>query len=177
MLLIIQLQSLFFLFFYFCSWSFYESFICFQFHHSILICHILFFSIWFLFIWFLIFFIGLFVRLLVFKFILQSKFIVYYFLKFGPHSFKFFCHFVKVIFLFNFTIQFFLGIFVKFLLIFNFIIQSKFIVYYLFQFGFYSFEFFCPFVKVIFLFNFTLQLRICNFPLIYFLFWFLYPFF
>jgi hypothetical protein len=40
----------------FCSWFFYRSFICFQFHHSISIYKILYFSIWSLFFWFLIFF-------------------------------------------------------------------------------------------------------------------------
>jgi len=43
LLLIFQLRSLFFWFFYFCSWLFCKSFVCFQFHHSISICHILFF--------------------------------------------------------------------------------------------------------------------------------------
>jgi hypothetical protein len=43
-----------FLIFNFYFWPFYKTFICFQFHHSILICHILFFSIWFVLFWFLI---------------------------------------------------------------------------------------------------------------------------
>ena len=49
------LISVFILFiFNFYSWPFYKTFICFQFHHSIPICHILFFSIWFVLFWFLI---------------------------------------------------------------------------------------------------------------------------
>jgi hypothetical protein len=47
---------LIFLFSKFCSWLFCISFICFQFHHSILICHILYFvSIWFSIFWFYFF--------------------------------------------------------------------------------------------------------------------------
>ena len=178
MLLIIQLQSLFYLFF-FCAWSFYESFICFQFHHSILICHILFFFNLVLIHLISNFFHWSFCKTFGFQF--HSSIQIYSILFFPiwlSFFWVFFCLFVEVIFLFNFTIQFFLGIFVKLLLIFNFIIQFKFIVYYFFRFGCHSFEFFfCLFVEVIFLFNFTLQLRICNFSLIYFLFWFLYPFF
>jgi hypothetical protein len=40
---VIDIWILVFIFFYFCSWSFCKSFICFQFHHSILIFHMLFF--------------------------------------------------------------------------------------------------------------------------------------
>jgi len=62
-------------FFNFCSWLFYRSFVFFQFNPLIRICHILFFSIWSLFFWF--FLLSLFVKvLLVFNFIIQSKFMV-----------------------------------------------------------------------------------------------------
>ena len=45
-----------YLIFNFYSWLFYRSFIYFQFHHFILICYILCFSIWSSLFWFLIFF-------------------------------------------------------------------------------------------------------------------------
>jgi len=64
-------------FFNFCSWSFYRSFICFQFRPSIPIYQILYFLIWSLFFLFLIFFFDFFVKvLLVFNFIIQSKLMV-----------------------------------------------------------------------------------------------------
>jgi hypothetical protein len=53
--LVFQFHFLFFLFLIFVSWSFYQSFICFQFSPSIVIYHILFYSTLFLFFWFLIF--------------------------------------------------------------------------------------------------------------------------
>jgi len=53
-----------------------------------------------------IFFLGSFVRvLLVFKFIIRSKFMVYYFFQSGPYFLNFFYPYIKVIFLFNFTLQ------------------------------------------------------------------------
>jgi hypothetical protein len=67
-------------FFNFCFWSFYRSFICFQFHHSIPIYQILYFLIWSLFFLFLIVFFDFFVKvLLVFNFILQSKLVLIFF--------------------------------------------------------------------------------------------------
>jgi hypothetical protein len=91
----------------FFSWSFYKKFICFQFYLSISIWHIYIFY-FVLFFRFLIFFLGLFVNIsLVFNFIHQSKFLVYYFSQFGANSFDFFLFFlfVKIIFLFNLTLQ------------------------------------------------------------------------
>jgi hypothetical protein len=60
----------------FVSWLFCKNSICFQFHPSISICHI-------------IFWIGSFVEILfVFNFILPSQFVILFF-EFGPHSFDF----------------------------------------------------------------------------------------
>jgi len=68
-----------FFYIYFHPWFYYKNFKCFQFNHWITICHILFFKfnpysfeLWF-------FFLGSFVKvLLVFNFILQSKFMLFY---------------------------------------------------------------------------------------------------
>jgi hypothetical protein len=65
---------------YFCLWPFYKSFVCFQFSPSITIRHIFFFSIWSLFFWFLILTLGSFVKvLIVFYFVIQSKFMLSFF--------------------------------------------------------------------------------------------------
>jgi hypothetical protein len=53
------------LIFNFCFWSFCKYFICFEFHHLIIICHILCFLIWSLFFWFLIFFLIFFCKSLI----------------------------------------------------------------------------------------------------------------
>jgi len=85
---------------------------------------------------FLIFFLCFFRKvLLVFNFILQSKFMVLFFSIWSLLSWFFSYSFVKVLF------------------VCNFIIQSKFMLYYFYQFGSHFFSF----VKVIFLFNFTIQ--------------------
>jgi len=61
-------------------WSFYKNFICSQFSTLITICHILSFSIQSLFLWFLIWFLDPFIKILIaFNFILQWKFMVYFF--------------------------------------------------------------------------------------------------
>jgi len=79
-------------------WLFCKSFICFQFYPSIPNCHYYFFSIWSLFFFISIVFLGHFVKfLLVFNFIIQSKFMVCHVFQFSPHSFDYFCHSVKVI--------------------------------------------------------------------------------
>ena len=79
-LLVFQLQSLFFWFLIFDLNPFVEVFICFQFHHSILIYHIL-YSMWSSFFQFLFFFLSLFVKdLVVFNFIFQLKLMVLHFL-------------------------------------------------------------------------------------------------
>jgi len=89
-LVFILLISTFFLDF------FYKSFIYFQFSPLIKIYHIFFF--------FQFRFLGLLVKvLLIFDFTIQSKFMMYYFFQLGPHFF--FLPFVKVIFLFNLTLQ------------------------------------------------------------------------
>ena len=112
----------------FCSWFFCKSFICFQFSPSISICYILFSPMRALLFWFLVFFLDHFVKVvLVFNSIIQSKFMIYYFFQFDPHSFNFFFIFFKVIFLFSLTLQsknysfsliyFFILIFITILLI------------------------------------------------------------
>jgi hypothetical protein len=73
-------------------------FIYFQFNSSILICYISHFSIWSFFFWFLFFFLGPFVKvLMVFNFIIQSMFMVFYFSNLILILFIFFIDF----FLFN----------------------------------------------------------------------------
>jgi len=68
------------LIFLFCSYSFYKSFVCFQFSPSIKISHVYFFL--FLIFLFLIYFLDFFVKvLLVFNFIYQSKFMLIYSIK------------------------------------------------------------------------------------------------
>jgi hypothetical protein len=62
-------------------------------------------SISFLILLIFVLILDLFVKvLLVFNFILQPKFIVYYFFQFDPHSFLFVFLYVKVIFVFNLTL-------------------------------------------------------------------------
>jgi hypothetical protein len=93
---VISIQSLFLWFLIFIHWPYYTSFICFQFSHSILICHVLFFPFKFLFFWFLNFFYGLFVKFLsVFNFILQSKFMVHCFFSIWSSFFWFFFFLLK----------------------------------------------------------------------------------
>jgi len=90
------------------------------------------------------FFISLFVKVLfVFNFIFQSKFIVYYFYQFDPHSFDFFSSFVK-------TILFSISLFnQEFIFIFISILIFIFLIFFL-----------DPFAKLILLFNFALQSNI-----------------
>jgi hypothetical protein len=79
------------------TFSYYNSFSYFQLSPWITICHILFFPIQFIFFWFLIFFLGSFVKvLLVFNFIIQSKFMFFYFFSIYPSFFWFIFPFVKV---------------------------------------------------------------------------------
>ena len=92
--------SVFILFiFNFCSWPFYKSFSCFLFSPSILICHVLLFQFS---SYSFDFYLGSFDKvLLIFNFILQTKFMVYcFFLKFDRHSFDYFFYW------FNFSFQF-----------------------------------------------------------------------
>jgi hypothetical protein len=68
---------LIFFIFYFYSWLFCRSFICFQFHLSIIFYQILYFSTWSLLFWFWFFFFSPFIKvLLVFNFIIQFKLMV-----------------------------------------------------------------------------------------------------
>jgi hypothetical protein len=83
----------------FFSWTFYKSFVLSPFSHSIVVCYIVFFPIRILFFGFLIFFFGFFVKvLLVFNFIIQSKFMVYYFFQLDSYSFDFIFFLLKSIF-------------------------------------------------------------------------------
>jgi hypothetical protein len=78
-----------------------KTLIGFQFHPSIQIFGIIFFNL-ILIVLNSNFFLSYFIKiLLVFNFIIQPNFMVYYFYQFSP---LFFFHFVKVIFLFNFTL-------------------------------------------------------------------------
>jgi len=102
--MIFQFEFLFFWFLNFISWSSYTNFICFWFSSSILICHVLFLLVQSLF-FLLFFFLDPFVKIfLIFNFIIQFKFIVYYYFQFGPHSFNFF-PFCLSYFSFQFTLQ------------------------------------------------------------------------
>jgi len=113
-----------------CSWSICRSFNYFQFNLSISIYQILYFSIWSLFFWFLTlilvvlisnFFLDFFVKVIIlFKFTLQSKICLYFYVNFDPHSFDFLGPFAKLIFLFNFTFQ----SHINFILYFNFDFHS-----------------------------------------------------
>jgi hypothetical protein len=92
---------------------------------------LLIFQLWYLFFSFLFFILDPFVKV-VFVFNLELQFICHVlFFQSSRYSFNF-----------NF---FFLDHFINFLLVFNFIIQSKFKVYYFFQFYPYSFNCFYPF--------------------------------
>jgi hypothetical protein len=123
-----------------CSWSFCRSFNYFQFNLSISIYQILYFLIWSLFFWFLTlilvvlifnFFLDFFVKVIIlFKFTLQSKICLYFYVNFDPHSFDFLGPFAKLIFFFNFTFQ----SNINFILYFNFDFHS---------FNCYFFYFFC----------------------------------
>ena len=104
LLLFFSILVLMFFMAYFCLWPFYKSFVCFQFSPSIIICHILFFLIWSLFFWFLILTLGSFVKvLIVFYFVIQSKFMLSFF-NLALILLIFFC-WSFFLFFFNLTVQ------------------------------------------------------------------------
>ena len=112
------------------SYFFYKSFVWFQFSPLITISHMFFFSFQFLFFWFLIYFLGPSVKiLLVFNFILQSKFFVFAF---------------SIINLYFFISYFVLILFINVFFIFNLILQLQFLICFFFYFG--------PFLLIIYLF-------------------------
>jgi len=101
--------------FYFFSWPFCKSFNCFQFHHSIHICGILFLPIWpsfFFFFFVKVIFIFNFNFIPSINFLFMSILILIFLIFWGPLA--------KLIFLFNFTLQ----SNVKFILYFNFVSHS-----------------------------------------------------
>jgi len=131
-------------FFDFLSWPFCRSFICFQYHHSILICQILYSLIWSLFFWFLIFF----------PWPFYKSFIDFQFYPLIKIDGIIFFNLIFIVLISNF----FIGTFVKVIILFNSTIQSKYYFYFFMSILiFIIFYFFGPFAKLIYLFNFTLQ--------------------
>ena len=133
-------------FFDFLSWPFCRSFICFQYHHSILICQILYSLIWSLFFWFLIFF----------PWPFYKSFIDFQFYPLIKIDGIIFFNLIFIVLISNF----FIGTFVKVIILFNSTIQSKYYFYFFMSILiFIIFYFFGPFAKLIYLFNFTFQLN------------------